>query len=186
MLLVCHCRGERFFSISRHRDLAEKKGEERQGENTIQVSIRGFDPCLYVTRHYMCLECTYYFRSEKHFIYFEERKLLEISQHLIKERAQCLPFFSLLNRFGTARLEVVFTCGRRPAGLLVTLVVVVVVVVGGITFLHGLSQNSKAEPDIFFIFQFQKPMYGLIAHVWSGRGVTPHSKIIVWVSQFNL
>ena len=41
--------------------------------------------------------------------------------------------------------------------------VVVVVVVGGITFIHGLG----------------KPMYGLDAHVWSRRGVTSHSEIIV-------
>ena len=27
-------------------------------KNTIKVSIRGFDPCLYVTRHFTCLECT--------------------------------------------------------------------------------------------------------------------------------
>ncbi len=33
-----------------------------------------------------------------------------------------------------------FTCGRRPAGLLATLVVVVVVV-GGITFIHGLLES---------------------------------------------
>ncbi len=62
-----------------------------------------------------------------------------------------------------------FTCGRRPAGLLATLVVVVVVVFGGrITFIHGLSRepmygfekiNSKTP---YFLSFFSK------AHVWSG------------------
>ena len=52
--------------------------------------------------------------------------------------------------FFTSRLLVFkrffFTCGSRPAGLLVTLVVVVVVVIvvvgGGTTFIHGLSRES--------------------------------------------
>ncbi len=63
---------------------------------------------------------------------------------------------------------------------------VVVVVGGGITFIHGLSQRpcmvlkkSKARPHIFYFFKFQKPMYGLDAHVWPREGVTPHSEIIV-------
>ncbi len=77
-----------------------------------------------------------------------------------------------------------FTCGRRPAGLLATLVVVVVVVVGGvvgggggISFIHGYWENPcmvlkkmKVRSYIFVIFHlflFQKPMYGLNAHVWS-------------------
>ncbi len=49
-----------------------------------------------------------------------------------------------------------FTCDRRPAGVLATLAVVVV---GGITFIHGLSteplygqENSKGRPYIYVFF----------------------------------
>ncbi len=70
-----------------------------------------------------------------------------------------------------------FTCGRRPAGLLATLVVVVVVGGGGNNFytwvlgepMYGF-EKFKARSYIFVIFSsflFQKPMYGLNAHVWS-------------------
>ncbi len=64
----------------------------------------------------------------------------------------------------TERLSFI-TCGRRPAGLLVTLVVVVVVV-GGITFIHGHCKNpcmvltkSKAGPHtfVFLFFYFKCP-----------------------------
>ncbi len=74
----------------------------------------------------------------------------------------------------------IFSCGRRPAGLLV-IPVVVAVVGGGITFMHGFEKiKSKTTYFSFFLFSFfQKPMYGLDAHVWSRRGVTPHSEIIV-------
>ncbi len=42
----------------------------------------------------------------------------------------------------SAQRILVFTCGRRPAGLLATLVVVVVVVGGGgITFIHGHRES---------------------------------------------
>ncbi len=55
----------------------------------------------------------------------------------------------------------IFTCGRRPAGLLVTLVVVVVVVVGGKNnfytwdlpeTMYGLEQIKSRSPLFFFIF----------------------------------
>ena len=78
---------------------------------------------------------------------------------------------------GYVSKTVIFTCGRRPAGLLATLVVVVVVVVvvggGGITFMHGLSretmygfENINSKTPYFLSFFISK------AHVWSGRSCT--------------
>ncbi len=88
-----------------------------------------------------------------------------------------------------AYLFFLFTCGRRPAGLLATPAVVGVVGGGGNNFytwvlgepMYGF-EKFKARSYIFVIFSsflFQKPMYALNAHVWSRRGVTPHSEIVV-------
>ena len=84
-----------------------------------------------------------------------------------------------------------FTCGRRPAGLLATLVVVVVVVAVVVVFVgggnnfytwafqraHVWPRKLKRKTLYIFSFLFQKTMYGFDAHVWSKRGVTPYSEI---------
>ncbi len=70
----------------------------------------------------------------------------------------------------------IFTCGRRPAGLLATLVVVVVGG-GGITFIHGLSgepmygfEKINSKTPYLFLFYFKSPcmvwmlMYGRGGH----------------------
>ncbi len=49
--------------------------------------------------------------------------------------------------------------------------------------MYGLEEFNSITPYFyhFLSFSFQKPMYGLNAHVWSrrGGGVTPCSEIIV-------
>ncbi len=76
----------------------------------------------------------------------------------------------------------VFTCGRRPAGhVMMSVVGVVVVVVGGGGGEQLLCMGSPTEPmygliefksktPFLFEFFFQKPMYGLSAHVWWAQG----------------
>ncbi len=78
-----------------------------------------------------------------------------------------------------------FFCGRRPAGLLVTLVVVVViiVVVGGIIFIHGqwkspcmvIKQIKSKTPYFYYLFiYFKSPCMILMPMYGQDKGVGSH------------
>ena len=69
-----------------------------------------------------------------------------------------------------------FTCGLRPTGHRVIQIVVVVVIVGGEHLLYmGTGRahvwsfiNQSITPALLFYLLFQRPMYGLDAHVCWG------------------
>ena len=68
--------------------------------------------------------------------------------------------------------------------VLVVIIIIVVVGGGGNNFytwtlgkpMYGFGKIKSKTP---FSLVFSMPMYGLDAHVWSRRGVTPHSEILV-------